>query len=224
MKPVIIIYLVLSSLSGVLLTITAHTAQASDSLAAQSTVIKTQAEVKSEEERKKERTKLIKDIARNVSTGLVLIAALLMLYKIILRIEGRGPAKVVQVMDLVVVFVTTKSEEEAVIIGRALVEERLAACANIGRIRSIYSRQRKVEDESEVQMMIKTTRARLKKLTERVRELHSSDIPEIVALPIIQGFKPYFDWIIETTDSKPWWKRIWRRLFSLGEEQAKKPS
>ena len=97
-----------------------------------------------------------------------------------------------------VVFVTAPSEAEAARIGRVLVEERLAACANItGQIRSIYRWQGAVEDEAEFLMILKTSQASLDALIARANELHSYDVPEIIALPIQRGHPPYLDWIAE---------------------------
>ncbi|MDE3001552.1 MAG: divalent-cation tolerance protein CutA [Gemmatimonadota bacterium] len=97
-----------------------------------------------------------------------------------------------------VVFVTAPSEAEAARIGRTLVEERLAACANItGQIRSIYRWQDAIEDEAECLMVLKTSHARLDALIDRASELHSYDVPEIIALPIHKGHPPYLEWIAE---------------------------
>ena len=99
-----------------------------------------------------------------------------------------------------VVFVTAPSEAEAARIGRALVEERLAACANIaGQIRSIYRWQDAIEDEAECLMVLKTSHASLEALIDRASELHNYDVPEIIAIPIHQGYPPYLDWIAENT-------------------------
>lgn len=97
-----------------------------------------------------------------------------------------------------VVFVTAPSEAEAARIGRTLVEERPAACANItGQIRSIYRWQDAIEDDAEYLMVLKTSQASLDALIDRANELHSYEVPEIIALPIHQGFPPYLDWIAE---------------------------
>ncbi|MDE3260207.1 MAG: divalent-cation tolerance protein CutA [Gemmatimonadota bacterium] len=97
-----------------------------------------------------------------------------------------------------VVVVTAPSEAEAARIGRTLVEERLAACANItGQIRSIYRWQDAIEDDAECLMVLKTSQASLDALIDRANELHSYEVPEIIALPIHQGFPPYLDWIAE---------------------------
>ncbi len=99
-----------------------------------------------------------------------------------------------------VVFITAGSEDEAAIIGRTLVEERLAACANIvPQIRSIYRWRGKIEDEPEALMFLKTTRAQLQTLIQRAGELHSYEVPGITALSIVEGHPPYLDWIQENT-------------------------
>lgn len=97
-----------------------------------------------------------------------------------------------------VVFVTVPSEAEGVRIGRVLVEERLAACANItGQIRSIYRWQDAIEDEDEFLMILKTSQASLDALIARANELHSYDVPEVIAVPIQRGHPPYLDWIAD---------------------------
>ncbi len=97
-----------------------------------------------------------------------------------------------------VVFVTVPSEAEAARIGRTLVEERLAACANVtGQIRSIYRWQDAIEDDAEFLMILKTSQASLDALIARASELHSYDVPEVIALPIQQGYTPYMNWIAE---------------------------
>ena len=98
------------------------------------------------------------------------------------------------------VLVTAGSEEEGARIARALVDERLAACVNIvPRIRSIYRWRGAVEDEAETLLVIKTSAASLEKLEARVRELHSYEVPEIIALPLDSGSAPYLDWLGENT-------------------------
>ncbi len=100
----------------------------------------------------------------------------------------------------ITVFVTVSSEDEAANIARSLVEEKLAACANIIRnVRSIYSWQGKVEDDSEVLMIMKTRQDLFEDLSAKIKELHSYDVPEIIALPIIMGSKEYLAWIKDST-------------------------
>ena len=100
----------------------------------------------------------------------------------------------------VVIFVTTSSSAEAAKIGRALVEEKLVACANIvPQVRSIYRWQGKICDEPEALMVLKTRSGRIQKIIKRVRSLHSYTVPEIIALPIVAGSKEYLRWIHEVT-------------------------
>ncbi len=103
-------------------------------------------------------------------------------------------------MDNIVVFITAANEEEAASIAHALVEGRLAACVNMVRgIRSIYQWQGKMEDETEVLMIVKTRRELFGALSERVKKLHSYSVPEIIAFPIIEGSADYLKWLNEAT-------------------------
>ena len=100
----------------------------------------------------------------------------------------------------IVVFVTCGSEEEALKIAHALVEERLAACVNIvSPVRSIYRWERKIWDEKEWILIIKTQRQRFEELERKVKSLHSYSVPEIIGLPIVEGSSPYLKWLVEMT-------------------------
>jgi len=101
--------------------------------------------------------------------------------------------------DYIVVYVTAL-ENEAAELARTLVEERLVACVNIvPGLRSFYWWQGKVEDEPEVLCIMKTRSELFASLRDRGRELHSYEVEEIIALPIIAGNPPYLDWIKENT-------------------------
>lgn len=103
-------------------------------------------------------------------------------------------------MENIVVFITASNEDEAAKISRALVEARLAGCANIIKgIRSIYHWQGKIEDESEVLMVVKTQRNLFPALSKKVKELHTYTVPEILALPVVEGSAEYLDWLKEVT-------------------------
>ena len=105
--------------------------------------------------------------------------------------------------DYMVVYVTAP-EKEAAALARTLVEERLAACVNlVPGIRSIYRWQGKIEDDPEVLCIMKTQFHLFEALRDRVRALHSYEVAEIIALPIIAGNQPYLDWIKENTRSGP---------------------
>ncbi len=103
-------------------------------------------------------------------------------------------------MDEIVVFITASNEDEAVKIARTLVEVRLAGCVNIIKnIRSIYSWQGKIEDEAEVFMILKTQRPLFDAIMKQVKQLHSYTVPEIIAIPIIEGSEDYLKWLSEVT-------------------------
>jgi len=103
--------------------------------------------------------------------------------------------------DSIVVLVTCGTEEEAVKIAQALVEDHLAACVNlISPIRSIYRWQEKIWDEKEWLLIIKTQRKRFKVLEKKVKSLHSYSVPEIISLPIVEGYPAYLKWLGEMTE------------------------
>ncbi len=102
--------------------------------------------------------------------------------------------------DFIAVLVTAPNEDEAAEIATTIVGERLAACANIIRnVRSIYRWEGEVQDDPEVLMVIKTRSVLFDKLEARVRELHSYEVPEIIALDITRGSEPYLGWIGHST-------------------------
>jgi periplasmic divalent cation tolerance protein len=100
--------------------------------------------------------------------------------------------------DKLLVLTTAGSEEEAAKIARALVERRLAACVNIvPRVKSVYRWEGKVESAEEFLLLVKTTRARKEQVGAAIRELHSYELPECMAITIDAGSKEYLDWIGE---------------------------
>jgi periplasmic divalent cation tolerance protein len=99
-------------------------------------------------------------------------------------------------MDVLMVEITAGSVEEAERIGRTLVEERLAACANLlPGLRSVYRWKGRVEEASEALLLAKTTAAALPALVERARALHSYECPCIAAWSIQGGNPDYLAWI-----------------------------
>ncbi|MCY7393265.1 MAG: divalent-cation tolerance protein CutA [Leptolyngbyaceae cyanobacterium CAN_BIN12] len=94
-----------------------------------------------------------------------------------------------------VVLVTVPSKEEAIAIAHALVESKLAACVSILPIQSIYTWQGTVHQEDEWQLLVKSDLSKFTELEAKIRGLHSYEVPEIIALPIITGSKPYLQWI-----------------------------
>jgi periplasmic divalent cation tolerance protein len=100
--------------------------------------------------------------------------------------------------EALVVLVTAGSSEEAECIARTLVEEGLVACVNlVPGIRSIYRWQGKVADDGEILLVAKTRRDSFAALERRVRELHSYDVPEVLALAVVDGSAGYLHWLAE---------------------------
>ena len=97
------------------------------------------------------------------------------------------------------VLVTCASIAEARRIGQSVVEKRLAACANIvPGIESIYRWKGKVERAREVLVLMKTTAGRVRELEREVKRMHSYEVPEFIALPIVTGSRQYLRWIGES--------------------------
>ena len=104
-------------------------------------------------------------------------------------------------MENIVVLITAANHEEAGRIAHALVDARLAGCANIvGGIRSIYRWEGRTQDDQEVLMIVKTRKHLFERLSIRVTELHSYRVPEIIAIPIVGGSEEYLTWLKEVTD------------------------
>ena len=107
-------------------------------------------------------------------------------------------------MSSCIVYMTAANEDEALRIGRTLVAERLAACINVlGTITSVYEWNGAVEEATETAFIAKTDANRLESLTERVRELHSYDVPCVVALPISGGNGDFLNWITSQVGDFP---------------------
>jgi periplasmic divalent cation tolerance protein len=94
-----------------------------------------------------------------------------------------------------VVLTTTAEESEAQAIATALVEAKLAACANLFPVQSIYSWQGAVQSDCEWQLVIKTKLTLVKAVSDKISALHRYDIPEIIVLPIATGSPDYLNWI-----------------------------
>lgn len=103
-----------------------------------------------------------------------------------------------------VVLVTCGNAREAGRIARALVRERLAACVNIPKasVQSVYRWKGKVEQAKEVLLIVKTSARQFPSLERRVRQLHSYQTPEIVAVPIAAGSQAYLNWLDESLAPK----------------------
>ncbi len=100
--------------------------------------------------------------------------------------------------NAVIVLCTLANQQDALRIGSAVVEARLAACVNVlPAIRSIYRWKGEIEQADEVLMLIKTTQDGFRALRDRIKELHPYETPEIVAVPIVDGLADYLGWIRE---------------------------
>lgn len=101
------------------------------------------------------------------------------------------------------VFVTAPDEIIAKKIAHGLVEQKLAACVNIiPQITSIYSWEGKINEDSEILLMIKTRASRVDDLSKFVRENHPYSVAEVIAVNIENGNPPYLEWISKTVPKK----------------------
>jgi len=97
------------------------------------------------------------------------------------------------------IYITAGDEDEARRIARTLVEEKLAACANILPVKSIYWWEGEIEEAGEVAMLVKTKVELADEVVARVKELHSYEVPCIVVFSIEKGYEEYLKWIGEST-------------------------
>ncbi len=98
------------------------------------------------------------------------------------------------------VYITASSEAEAASIGKRLVQERLAACANIiSNIHSFYWWKGGVQDDQEAIVIVKTRKELMERLIETVRSLHSYECPCVVSVPIVEGNPDFLKWIWDET-------------------------
>lgn len=103
--------------------------------------------------------------------------------------------------DVTIVYVTTSSRAEALLLGRAMVEARLAACANVlDGMTAIYRWEGKMHEDDETVLILKTVAGRLGELTRRLRDMHSYDLPCVIAWNVAAGNPPYLDWIRDSTN------------------------
>lgn len=103
-------------------------------------------------------------------------------------------------MDAIVVLVTTSSEEEAIALGRTLIEQRLVACVNVlPKVQSIFQWEGKISEEEEYLMILKTRMPLFKALETTITAQHSYEVPEIIALPVVEGAPSYLSWVHDMT-------------------------
>ena len=98
--------------------------------------------------------------------------------------------------DYVVLFITTAADEEAQLISRVLLEQRKAACVSIvPGVSSLFWWQGRIDSAQESLLVVKTRARLVDEIVQLVKEVHSNDVPEIIALPIIAGNQDYLDWL-----------------------------
>ena len=98
--------------------------------------------------------------------------------------------------EYIVVYITTGNIKEAEKISDKLIKDKLAACANmIPKVKSVFSWKGKIEEANEQLLIVKTKLLLFRRLVKAVKKLHSYEVPEIIALPIIEGNEAYFNWI-----------------------------
>lgn len=106
--------------------------------------------------------------------------------------------------DYRVVFVSVNSLNEAKQIARVLVSEKLAACCSISQnVFSYFAWQDALQERIECQMFIKTKKDKLTALSERILEIHPDETPEIIAIPILEGYESYLKWIDSSLGEEP---------------------
>ena len=99
-------------------------------------------------------------------------------------------------MDFAIILTTASAVEEGQSIANTLVEKQLAACVNIiPKISSVYHWEGQIQSESEVLLLIKTTKDLESEVYQEVQNVHSYDTPELITLPITNGSETYLDWI-----------------------------
>ncbi|MDD4954052.1 MAG: divalent-cation tolerance protein CutA [Candidatus Omnitrophica bacterium] len=96
----------------------------------------------------------------------------------------------------IVIFITCANKKEAKKIAERLIKEKLAACVNIvDKIESLFWWESKIDRSQEVLLVVKSKKVKLPRIINSVRVAHSYKVPEIIALPIVAGYKPYLEWI-----------------------------
>ena len=99
-------------------------------------------------------------------------------------------------MSYLIVFMTAPNREEALKIVRNLLKEKLIACGNIiDSVTSLFWWKGEISEENETLVIMKSSKKSFKKLCKQIEELHSYDVPEIIALPIVDGSPSYLEWL-----------------------------
>ncbi|MDX1764724.1 MAG: divalent-cation tolerance protein CutA [bacterium] len=102
--------------------------------------------------------------------------------------------------EFIVILVTAADRQEAETMVDTLVRDRLVACGSIvGGVRSLFHWQGKIDQADEHLIVMKGRSEQFGKIEQRIRELHSYEVPEIIALPLVAGSAPYLNWLREET-------------------------
>jgi len=102
--------------------------------------------------------------------------------------------------EVTMVKVMCGSKKEAVDIARALLEEKLVACANIlGPADSVFWWKGRVETDTEFMLLLKTQKKHIEVIASKVLQLHSYELPEVSALPVTGGLEDFLDWVVAET-------------------------
>ena len=109
--------------------------------------------------------------------------------------------KTIGVTMVSIIYTTIDNEQEARKIANFLVEEQIVACVNIiSNIESIYRWKGQIEEEKEIIIIAKTTDENVRKTITRIKELHNNEVPDIIAIPVIDGNNDYLDYIKRETE------------------------
>lgn len=96
----------------------------------------------------------------------------------------------------IIIFITASNKKEARRIAIGLIKNKLAACVNIiDKVDSFFRWQDKLDNAKEALLIVKSKKQNLAKIIKLVKSMHSYDVPEIIALPLVGGYKPYLRWI-----------------------------
>jgi len=106
-------------------------------------------------------------------------------------------------MRAIVVVTTVGTEEQANVIAREMIRQRLAACVNIVRgVRSVYRWQGKICEDGELMLIIKTMEEEFEAVARAIGELHSYEVPEILAFQVTRGEQDFLQWIAGSVDKE----------------------
>ena len=104
--------------------------------------------------------------------------------------------------EKVIIILSTVPADEGARIAKTLVSERLVACVNAAPVRSCYRWKGEICTDGEELLVMKTRESLYPRVMERLREIHPYEVPEILAVPVWGGFRPYLEWVLGETASR----------------------